>query len=290
VADTPSRIVDSHCHAWRRWPYAPLVPDEDSRGTIDQLIYEMDVNGVGQAVVVCAGIDNNDDNVDYVAFAQKRYPQRLHLVADIDCSWSDTYHTPGAVDRLRAVDERLPRLAGFAHYLEEHNDGWLLSGEADRLFSFAATRGLLVSLSASPAWQSDLRALARRHPSVPVLCNALGGVRAGSAQGSSGIDEVLASASVSNIHLKVAGLPYCSERDWDYPWPDAIEALARLFDAYGPSRLCWGSDFPACTRFCTFRQSLEAIRHHCDFLTPADLRLVLGDALADILARCRTEQ
>jgi L-fuconolactonase len=284
VADPPSRIVDSHCHAWRRWPYAPLVPDEDSRATIDQLIYEMDLNGVDEAVVVCAAIDNNVDNVDYVAFAQERHPRRLHLVADLDCSWSDTYHAAGAVDRLRALDDRLPRLAGFAHYLAEHNDGWLLSAEADRLFAYAATRGLLVSLGASPAWQADLRVLAQRHPSVPVLCNALGGIRAGRTNRSSGIDDVLASASISNIHLKVAGLPYCSERGWDYPWPDAIAALARLYDAYGPSRLCWGSDFPACTRFCTFRQSLEAIRQHCDFLTPADLRVVLGDALAGILA------
>jgi L-fuconolactonase len=289
VADSANGpIVDSHCHAWRRWPYAPLVPDEDSRGTIDQLLYEMDANGVDRAVVVCAAIDNNADNVDYVAFAEQRHADRLHLVADLDCSWSETYHAPGAVDRLRALDARLPRLAGFTHYLEERNDGWLLGDEADRLLAFAATRGLLVSLGAGPAWQADLRVLAGRHPDVPILCHALGGIRAGRPDSSSGMDEVLASASVPSIYLKVAGLPYCSERGWDYPWPEAIAAFSRLFEAYGPTRLCWGSDFPACTRFCTFRQSLEAVRQHCGFLTPDDLRLVLGGALSQILAGGRS--
>jgi L-fuconolactonase len=283
VAD--QAILDSHCHAWRRWPYPPLVPDEDSRGTIEQLVYEMDLNGVDEAVVVCAAIENNADNVDYVAFAQERYGDRLHLVADIDCSWSATYHAPGAADRLRAVAERHPRLAGFAHYVEVQNDGWLLSADADELFALAASRGLLVSLGAGPAWQADLRVVAERHPSVPVLCNALGGVRAIGQDDVEGLAEVLASASVPNIHLKVAGLPYCSERGFDYPWPEALAALARLFDAYGPERLCWGSDFPACKRFCTYRQSLEAVRRHCTFLAPADLELVLGGALRRILAR-----
>ena len=59
--------------------------------------------------------------------------------------------------------------------------------------------------------------------------------------------------------------------------------LRRIFDAYGPSRLCWGSDFPASKRFCTFRQSLEAVRTHCRFLTAEDLSLVLGGTLRAVL-------
>ncbi len=70
-SDDGYAILDSHCHAWRRWPYPPLVPDEDSRGTIDQLLYEMDTNGIEQALVVCAAIEDNPDNVEYVAFRQQ---------------------------------------------------------------------------------------------------------------------------------------------------------------------------------------------------------------------------
>jgi L-fuconolactonase len=284
--DRGSAIIDSHCHAWRRWPYSPLVPDEDSRGTIDQLIYEMDANGVGQALVVCAAIENNPDNIEYAAFARERHPGRFHVVADLDCTWSTTYHAPGSADRLRSLADRYP-LVGFAHYFAERNDGWLLSDEADSLFAVAAEQGLLVSLGAAPLWQADLRVIAGRYPSVPVLCQTLGGVRAEAGLGSQGLAEVLASAEVPNIYLKVAGLHYCSPRGWDYPWPDVIPVLSRLFDAYGPARLCWGSDFPASTRFTTFRQSLEVLRTHCPFLTPHDLQLVLGETLQGVLAAGR---
>jgi predicted TIM-barrel fold metal-dependent hydrolase len=99
-----------------------------------------------------------------------------------------------------------------------------------------------------------------------------------------GLREVLASAAVPNLFVKVSGFHYASERGWDHPWPDAVALLRRIFDAYGPRRLCWGSDFPASRRFCTYRQSLEVVRTHCRFLTPGDLRLVLGETLREILS------
>ncbi len=277
-------LVDSHSHAWRRWPYPPLVPDEDGRGTIEQLLYEMDTNGVEQALVVCASIDGNPDNIEYVASARERHRGRFHFVADLDCSWSATYHAPGSADRLRALDDRY-ELAGFTHYVQEQNDGWLLGDEADAVFSVAAERHLVVSLAASPAWQADLRVIARRHPEVPVLCHHLGEVRAADGLGSEGLAEVVASAAVPNIYVKASGFHYASERGWDHPWPDALGVLSRIFDAYGPGRLCWGSDFPASKRFCTYRQSLEAVLTHCRFFTPEDLRLVLGGTLRGVLAR-----
>jgi predicted TIM-barrel fold metal-dependent hydrolase len=275
-------IRDSHCHAWRRWPYPPLVPDEDARGTIDQLLYEMDTNGVEQAFVVCAAIEANPDNTEYVASARMRHPGRLLVVADLDCTWSPDYHAPGSSDRLKALDDRYD-LAGFTHYVEDRNDGWLLGDEAEALFAVAGERRLVISLAASPAWQADLRVIARRHPEVPVLCHHLGGIRAGIGQDHEGLAEVVASAAVPNIYVKASGFHYASERGWDHPWPDAVAVLSRLFDAYGPGRICWGSDFPASKRFCTFRQSLEVVRTHCTFFTPEDLRLVLGGTLRAVL-------
>ena len=30
-------VIDSHCHAWPRWPYQPAVPDDSSRGSMEML-------------------------------------------------------------------------------------------------------------------------------------------------------------------------------------------------------------------------------------------------------------
>ena len=275
-------ILDSHCHAWRVWPYAPLVPDETSRGTIDQLVYEMDVHGVEQAAVVCAAIENNPDNVEYVSFARSRYPGRIHVIADLDCTWHATYHHAGSADRLRALADRY-ELAGFTHYLGRDNDGWLASEEASQLLTVAEERGLLVSLAGSPVWQDDLRVLARRHPGVPILCHHLGGASVGADP--AGLATLIESVSCPNIYIKASGFHYASPRGWDYPWPEATELFRQLFEAFGPERLCWASDFPASTRYTTYRQSLEVIRTHCGFLGPGDLEAILGGTLRRILNR-----
>ena len=49
-------ILDCHCHAWARWPYLPAVPDEDTRGSVELLAFEMERHGVQRAVVVCAAM------------------------------------------------------------------------------------------------------------------------------------------------------------------------------------------------------------------------------------------
>ena len=223
----------------------------------------MDVHGVEQATVVCAAIENNPDNVEYVSFAQSRYPGRLHVIADLDCTWHQTYHQPGSADRLRALADRY-ELTGFTHYVGAENDGWLTSEEADELLTVAGERRLLFSLAASPLWQEDLRVLARRHPDVPILCHHLGGASAGADPAQ--LRTLLDSVSCPNIYIKASGFHYASSRGWDYPWTDAIEVFRQIFEVFGPERLCWASDFPASTRHTTYRQSLEAFRTHCTFL------------------------
>jgi hypothetical protein len=35
----------------------------------------------------------------------------------------------------------------------------------------------------------------------------------------------------------------------------------------------------------TYRQTLEAVRTHCDFIAEPDLRRILGESLSDVLDR-----
>jgi predicted TIM-barrel fold metal-dependent hydrolase len=177
-------------------------------------------------------------------------------------------------------------LVGITHYLGKANDGWLLSDDAEAVFALAAQRNLVISLGAGSEWHGDLRRIARRHPTLPILCHSLGGIWIENGQ-VSGLSQVLASAEIPNIYIKVAGLHYCSPSGWEYPWRDTVAAFEQIYQSYGPARLCWGSDFPAATRFCTFRQTVEVIRSHCPFLSEDDRRLVFGENLRNLLSRAR---
>jgi L-fuconolactonase len=276
-------IIDSHCHAWTYWPYQPAVPDPEHRGRVEQLLHEMDTNGIDQAMIVCAQIDHNPDNNAYIAQAVARYPDRLHQVADVDCSWSPTYHQPGAAERLRQAAEQWS-LKGFTHYLKGDDAGaWLYSAEGLAFFKVAEEKKLIASIACRPQQQPAIRQVAEHFPSVPILCHHLGGLKAGEEPPQPGLKEVLASARLPNIYIKLSGFAYCSQVNWDYPYSDTHWIIRALYEHFGPYHMCWGSDYPVVRFYMTYRHSLEAFRTHCTFVPEEDKAWILGKTLQGLL-------
>ncbi len=275
-------IIDSHCHAWAYWPYNPPTPDPEWRGRIEQLLHEMALNGVAQAVLICAQIDHNPDNNAYVAEQARRFPAQVHQFVDLDSEWSPTYHQPGAAERLRRMAAAWP-IKGFTHYLRRAEDGaWLTSAEGLALFQAAADLGLIASLSCYPHQQAAVRQVARRFPQTPILCHHMGWPTHGLGEARQNLDEVLASAECPNIYIKLSGFAYAAQVAWEYPYREGQWIVRALYDRFGP-RLCWGSDYPVVRFYMTYRQALEAFRTHCDFISPADQALIAGGTLASLL-------
>lgn len=275
-------IVDSHTHAWDRWPYEPAVPDEKTRGSVELLLHEMDCNGVDQAVLVSARIELNPDNNDYCAAAVRRHPTRLHQFADVDCVWSPEYHTPGAVGRLLHAAETWP-IKGFTHYVGEP-DGWFQSDEGRAFFRTAAERKLIASIAMGPAWAADIGKMVAENPDLVVMLHHMGGI--GSKDSRAALDAVTALAAHPNVYIKFSGFHYAVglENGWDYPHPDAMWIAEGLYNAFGPDRMCWGSDFPALTRALSYKQAVEIVRTHCRFLDPSDHAAIFGGTLGRLLA------
>jgi predicted TIM-barrel fold metal-dependent hydrolase len=204
---------------------------------------------------------------------------RLIQFADVDCSWTDTYHIPGAAGRLAEAAEKYG-LKGFTHYLKEDYD-WFESAEGTMFFETAAGLGLIASLALTPQWMPALRALALKFPSVPFLCHHMAGAKV---EDPEGIEEVLRSSEVPNIYIKLSGFHYASRVAWDYPQSDTHEIVRGLHQHYGPERLCWGSDYPVVRFFMTYQHALEAFRTHCDFIPQSDHAAILGGNLQRLLA------
>ena len=274
-------IIDCHTHAWEYWPYEPQVPNPESHGRVEKLLWEMDRNGVDRAVLVCANLDHNPRNNEYGAESARRYPDRITCFADVDCSWSTTYHAPGAAARLAETAERL-ELKGFTHYLEDDYD-WLESEEGLAFFGTAADLGLIASLAFGAPWHPHVRKLARRFPELVILGHHMAGTRASEKPPYPNFEEVLKSAQVPNIHLKLSGFAYVSQVDWEYPYSDTMWMVRKLYEHYGPERLCWASDYPPVLWYMTYQQSLEAVRTHCNFIPEADQELILGRNMGRLL-------
>jgi predicted TIM-barrel fold metal-dependent hydrolase len=262
------------------------VPDHNSRGRAEQLLWEMDRNGVDKAVLVCARIEHNPHNNDYVAEQIRAYPDRLVQFADVDCSWSEEYHTPGAAERLKAAAAKY-QLKGYTHYVKSDTE-WFASEEGLAFFSATADLNLIASLALGPQWQPALRELARRFPSVPFLCHHMAGANAREEAPHPNLQEILRSAEVPNIYIKLSGFHYASHVSWDYPYSDTHHIVRQLYEHFGPQRLCWGSDYPVVRTNMTYQHALEAFRTHCTFVPDEHKRLILGQNLAGLLDQAGT--
>lgn len=274
-------IIDAHCHAWERWPYQPPVPDFHSRGRIEQLIHEMDANGVDRAFLVCAGIEHNPHNNDYIAAQVGLYGERIVQVADVDCSWSATYHRPGAALRLRQAAQKWPMRA-FTHYLKHEDDGaWLVSEEGLAFFTAAVELKLIASIACAPHHHLYIQQVAERFPELPILIHHLGSFQVAQPES---LKLVLASAKWENIYIKLSGFYYVTSGDfWDFPYRDTHDAVRAEYEHFGPRRMCWGSDYPVARRFMTYRQTVEAFRTYCDFVPEAEKEWIMGKNLDGLL-------
>ena len=281
-------IIDSHTHAWHVWPYATAaVPDPSTRGSIDHLLFDMDRHGIDRAVVLAACVDHNPDNDAYVLEGAARHPDRLVGFADVDSVWSDTYHQPGAAARLRGRCASVS-LAGIGHFLDEVNDGWLTSEDADVWFREARAQRLVVSIAAGAAWFEDIGRVATRHPDVPLLLHHVGMIRHVDATAAADAQALVALAVHPNIGVKASGFYAGSDETAEYPYPAQMALFQRVYEAFGPRRVTWGSDHPvAAWEGCSLPQARDVVQRHAPFIRPEDLPLVMGGTMATLLEERR---
>ena len=269
-------IIDSHCHAWKYWPYQELnehepnesgVPNPEIWGNVEQLIYEMDRNGVDKSTIVSAQIWHNSSNNQYIANSVKKYPDRLFQFVDLDSNWSETYHTDGADLRLKKFKEEL-NIIGFTHYLSHDEDGdWLISSEGKKLFDFASKNSLIASIACTPRHQKNIRRVAELFPDLPILCHHMSLMSADKSKIGE-VEDVMESSEHKNIYLKFSGYNYVlgENKRWDFPYSDAMWVYKEAYNNFG-SRMVWGSDFPVVKFSSTYKQTLEVIRSNCEFIS-----------------------
>jgi predicted TIM-barrel fold metal-dependent hydrolase len=61
-----------------------------------------------------------------------------------------------------------------------------------------------------------------------------------------------------------------------YPYLDVQDNVKRLYDAFGPQRLMWGTDWPICEAHTTYAKTLTLVRDDMKFLSAEDKSWILS--------------
>jgi len=137
----------------------------------------------------------------------------------------------------------------------------------------ALGRPLALDLNeATPADVAALRRLMESFPRLRVLnCHV------GWAVGEGWQERALLSRG-RNLWVDVAALPLLYGPEQEYPYPQAQMTVRWAVETFGADRVMWGSDYPGTLRGSTYRQLLDFVRRHCDFLSPVQKEQLLGGA------------
>jgi predicted TIM-barrel fold metal-dependent hydrolase len=261
-------IVDAQVHIWTSGTPGPLHRQVSSY-TSAELLRDMDAVGVRGVVLHPPSWDVKANEV--AIEAARKHPDRLAILGFFDVSRPqnrsliDTWKNQPGMLGLR-----------FA-FLSPGEETWLTDGTLNWLWPAAEKAGLPLGLLA-PNKVAEVGKIAARHPGLRLLVDHMGRPRGSRDDaGFADLGDLLALAKYPNVAIKATGAPsYSSD---PYPYRNIHQYLKQIFDAFGPTRMFWGTDF---TRMpCTWRQCVTMFTEELRWLKGRDLELVMGRALCD---------
>ena len=263
-------IIDPHLHVWSddeaRYPFPGGRPPEG--GASVELLNETMANaGVDKAVIVQPkhyGFDNR-----YIADCLKRFPGKFAAVGLVDPTAPDA---PGRLEELVVSHG----FGGMRLHLGRYGPPSVLAGpDQDPVWRKAEKLGACILMLGYAEEYAELEPIVSRFPEVNVVIDHLAAVPADEAPPYPLLNILLRFAQYPNVYVKVSNVRLRSKEP--YPHRDTFPTIRKVYDAFGPERLTWGSDFPHVIRpgATGYVESLDLIRKEIDFLTEADLEWML---------------
>ncbi len=289
-------IVDTHVHVWEVPPIAPIgatAPDwtavPDGPGTADELLADMDANGVDRSVLVQTSWSTWDNS--YVADSARKHPDRLiamGMVNPLDPSnaytvryWMDErrmagfrfhpsyYHPPEGKQSTPGLER-----AGFPNGVEI-----LTLPRNEPMWEALSERRAIVQIHCRPNDAHQLDVVAARYPHITWLIDHLMYPLPDWAPDYAPYDAVLALAKHRNVSIKISDVHGRSKQP--YPYADMHGIVRKVVNAFGAGRCLWGTGYPGHHRqknkWPSLADELRLVREGFNYLSPADRQKILGD-------------
>lgn len=271
-------IVDAQVHIWgANTPERPWPPGREKQAQrpvplgADELLQAMDEAGVDRVVIVPPSWEG--DRNDLALEAAQKHPDRFAVMGRFPVE------TPAEGARLATWREQ-PGMLGVRltlHRLPWRQ--WFEDGRVDWFWPSAERAGLPVMVYV-PGLVKRLDAVAARYPGLRLVVDHLAlPMGKKDDEAFAALDEVLALARYPNAAVKVSALP-CYTDDC-YPFRSLHPHIRQVYDAFGPKRMLWGTDYSRLP--CPYRDAIRLFTEALAFLSTEDREWIMGRAAAQWL-------
>ena len=263
--------IDAHQHFWRHDPVRDSwITDEMSLLRRDFLPAELETllteNGMGGSIAVQA--DPSEHETCFLLELAERHPAVLGVVG-----WVDLL-APDLSERLEHFS-RSEHFRGVRHIAQAEADDFLarevVARGVGKLRNFNLTYDILVY----PRQLAAALSLVEKLPGQPFVVDHMAKPLI-----VEGVTEPWAArmrelASHPNVWCKLSGL--VTEANWTMWRPEDFHPyLDVVFDAFGPERLMFGSDWPVCLLAAEYSQVVELIEDFTRRLSAPERDAVFG--------------
>jgi L-fuconolactonase len=263
-------ITDSQVHVWgadtpeRPWPKRQAAHKPEPL-TAALLLEEMNKAGVHRAVIVPPGWEGERN--DLALAAASAHPDRFAVMGRLDVE------DPAGRAQLPAWKSQPGMLGIRLTFHTEWQEPLLTEGRLDWFWPVAAKAGINLMILVPHRLVHLIAAVAERHPDLRIVMDHLAiPSRTKDAAAFAGLPELLKLARRPNVAVKATGMPcYSSEA---YPYRNLHEPLRRVYDAFGPRRMFWGTDLSRLT--CSYRQAVTLFTEELQWLSAEDKEWIMG--------------
>ncbi len=260
-------IVDSQVHIWSQGLPGNKAHRQITSYSMEDLLSEMDEGGVDAAIIHPPGWDPDSNQV--AIDAATRFPDRLAILGNFPLDQESSR------DLVNSWNSQTGMLGLRFALNQPHQSTWPTDGTMDWLWPAADGAGLPVGLAAAN-FMPVVANVAEQYPNLKLIVDHMG-------RGSGLVDDaawetlpqLLDLAKFPNVAVKASGAPSYSSQS--YPYPNIHDHLHRIYDAFGPDRMFWGTDI---TRMpCTWKECVSLFTEELSWLTEDDKELIMGRAL-----------
>jgi len=275
-------IIDTHVHVWEidppRYPVGPTAPGwkslPDEPGTADELIADMDDNGVQWTVLVQTSWSTWDNG--YIADSAARFPNRL-----IGHGLIDPLDSTNAVVARYWMKER--GLVGFRfHPMYYPNQKVLVRPENHALWEELSALDAVIQFHTFANDADQIASIATRYPKMRLIIDHMGYPNVDEPMAA--FSPILELARFENIAFKLSDVKGRSKQD--FPFADVHPYIQALLNAFGTERTIWGTGYPGHHRqkhnWLSLADEIRLIREGLPFVNAADAERILGGTAVEL--------
>jgi len=182
-----------------------------------------------------------------------------------------------------------PKLVGVRHVLhDEPDDDYMLRDDFNQGIRALRNHGLVYDILIFERHLPQTLTFVDRHPDQPFVVDHIAKPRIAAGELEPWRTHIRALAERPNVTCKVSGM--VTEADWAAWTPEALRPYCdTVLDAFGPSRLMFGSDWPVCLVASGYTQWAETVRTWIADLSADEQAQIMGGTAAQVYGLTITE-